>query len=253
MAQKRPVVALQLYTLRDLTKNDMAGVLRQVASLGYEGIEPAGFGNLDAQGIKSICDEVGLSVVGSHTGFDALQNNFDAVVADNRTLGNQFIVCPSIPGDQRTAEGYKQFAATLNGFGQKLRDAGMQLCYHNHAFEFDQFDGQYGLDLLYQNSDPELVQAEIDTYWVQKGGVNPAEYIRKYAGRTPLIHVKDMTNDERQYFAEVGTGSLDWPAIFDAAEAGGAVSYIVEQDVCPGDPLDSVRISIENLKQMGKM
>ncbi|MDQ3812952.1 MAG: sugar phosphate isomerase/epimerase, partial [Armatimonadota bacterium] len=253
MAPKRPVVALQLYTLRDLTKTDMAGALRQVAGMGYEGIEPAGFGNLTAPEIKNLCDELGLTVVGNHTGFEALRNNFEAVVADNQTLGNQFIVCPSIPAEQRTAEGYKQFAQTLNEFGQKLRDAGMQLCYHNHAFEFEQFDGRYGLDILYENSDPELVQAEIDTYWVQKGGVSPTEYIRKYAGRTPLIHVKDMADDEKQSFAEVGTGTLDWPSIFHAAEAGGAVAYIVEQDVCPGNPLDSVRLSLENLKKMGKL
>lgn len=255
MSQTRPTIALQLYTLRDLAKDDMAGVLRQVAQIGYEGIELAGLGNASVAQIKDLTQELGLKVVGSHTGFDAIKNNLDGVIADNQTWGNRYIVCPSIPGDQRgSADGYKQFAQTLNGYGRTLREAGFQLCYHNHDFEFkDRYDGEYGLDLLYANSDPEFVQGEIDTFWVQKGGVNPAQYIQKYVNRAPLIHVKDMTKDDKQTFAEVGTGSLDWPAIFAASEAGGATAYIVEQDICPGNPLDSVRISLENLKRMGKL
>jgi sugar phosphate isomerase/epimerase len=114
-------------------------------------------------------------------------------------------------------------------------------------------DGEYGLDILYANSDPRWVQAELDTYWIQHGGENPTAYIKKYEGRAPLIHIKDMANDAGRSFAEVGAGILDWPSIFHAAEAGGAVAYIVEQDTCPGDPLDSIRISIENLKQWGKL
>jgi len=254
MTQKRPVIALQLYTLREQTQQDMAGVLRQVAEMGYEGIEFAGYGNLSAADAGAVAKDLGLTIVSNHTGFDALQNDLPTVIRDNQAFGNQFVVCPSIPSDQQTGEGYRAFAKTLNDLGARLRDeAGLQLCYHNHAFEFQEFDGEYGLDLLYANSDPQLVQAELDTYWVQKGGVNPVEYIRKHAGRAPLIHVKDMANDDNQSFAEVGTGILDWPGIFSAAEAGGAVAYIVEQDICPGNPLDSVRLSLENLKQMGKL
>jgi sugar phosphate isomerase/epimerase len=88
---------------------------------------------------------------------------------------------------------------------------------------------------------------------VQKGRVDPAAYIRKYSGRAPLIHIKDMADDENGSFAEVGTGTLNWPEIFEAAEAGGATAYVVEQDICPGNPLDSVRLSLENLRKMGKL
>jgi len=250
----RPIIALQLYTLRDLTSTDMPGVLKQVADMGYEGIEFAGYGNLSAAEAKAATDDLGLKVISNHTGFDALQNNLDTVIKDNQAFGNKYIVCPSIPGDLQTGEGYRQFAGTLNDLGAKLRsEAGLQLCYHNHAFEFAQFDGEYGLDLLYANSDPENVKAELDTYWVQKGGVNPVKYIEKHSGRAPLIHAKDMANDDNQSFAEVGTGILDWPGIFAASEANGAVAYIVEQDICPGNPLDSVKLSLENLKKMGKL
>jgi sugar phosphate isomerase/epimerase len=169
-------------------------------------------------------------------------------------LENRYIVCPSIPGDQRTsAEGYKKFAETLNEIGARLNSNDMVLCYHNHAFEFeDRFDGQYGLDILYENSEPQFVQAEIDTYWVQKGRVDPASYIRKYAGRAPLIHIKDMANDEGEAFAEIGQGKLNWPDIFARRKKAGATALNVEQDVCPGDPIDKRALSIENLKKDGQ-
>lgn len=250
-----PTIALQLYTVRDLTKDDMAGTLRAVAQMGYQGIELAGYGDLTVPAIADLTRELGLKVVGSHLGFTAIQDNLDGIVSDNRTLGNTHIVCPSIPGEMRgSAEGYANFARELDALGATLREAGLQLCYHNHAFELeDQFDGQYGLDILYANSDPTQVQAEIDTYWIKRGGGDPAPYIKQYAGRAPLIHIKDMAQDEAKSFAEVGTGILDWPAIFEASESGGAVAYIVEQDICPGNPLDSARLSLENLKKMGKL
>jgi sugar phosphate isomerase/epimerase len=250
MEPTKPILAVQLYTLRELARNDMAGVLRQVKEVGYDGIELAGYGNATAQDVKRTVDELGLEVVSAHISLDALQNDWATVVADSRLLGHQFVVC-SYPSQPRaSAQDYREVGRTLNTFGARLHEeAGLQLCYHNHAFEFEpKFDEGYGLDLIFENSDPRYVQAELDTYWVQKGGENPVEYIRKYAGRAPLIHLKDM-NAEGD-FAEVGTGSLDWPAIFHAAEAGGVVSYIVEQDTCPGNPVDSIRLSYENLQKL---
>lgn len=250
----RPTIAVQLYTLRDLTAQDMIGTLRQVKEIGYEGVELAGYGNASPEQVQQAVQELGLQVVGAHTGFDALKDDLAGVVAQNRAMDNTYIVCPSIPRDRRNEEGYRQFGNELEVIGDELREHGMMLCYHNHDFELnDKFNGEMGLDLLYANCKVDVVQAEIDTFWIQKGGENPADYISKMPNRTPLIHVKDMTNDERETFAEVGTGKLDWPAIFAASEANGAVTYIVEQDVCPGNPLDSIRISLENLKQMGKL
>lgn len=243
-----------MYTLRDMAARDMIGTLRRVKEIGYEGIELAGYGDASPDALNDAIQELGLKVVGAHVGFGALQEDLGGVVAEQARMGNTHLVCPSIPGPRRTAEGYREFARELESIANEASGAGVTLCYHNHDFELrDVFDGQMGLDILYASSDPKLVQAEIDTFWIQKGGSNPADYIRQYAGRAPLIHVKDMTRDDRQTFAEVGTGSLDWPAIFEAAEAGGARAYIVEQDVCPGDPLNSARISLENLRKMGKL
>ncbi len=243
-----------MYTLRDMAGTDMIGTLRKVKEIGYEGIELAGYGNASPEQLIETLHELELKVVGAHVGFGTLQEDLGGLVAESKRMGNTHLVCPSIPGAQRTGEGYAQFAGMLEEVAREMQGANMTLCYHNHDFELrDVFNGVMGLDILYNSSDPALVQAEIDTFWIQKGGSNPAEYIRRHAGRAPLIHVKDMTNDERETFAEVGTGKLDWPAIFEAAEAGGAKAYIVEQDVCPGDPLESIRISLENLKKMGKL
>jgi sugar phosphate isomerase/epimerase len=251
MSEIRPTIAVQMYTLRDPAGADMAGTLKQVAEMGYEGVELAGYGNLQVDTLQRALQDNNLKVVASHIGIDQLKNSYDKVVEDNLLLNNKYIVVPFIGEEYRSREGYTKLAEELNEFGARLNSAGFTLCYHNHDFEFERYDNEYGLDILYANSNPDLVKIELDSFWVKKGGVDPASYIQKYAGRVPLVHVKDM-NDEGT-FAEVGQGNIDWQPVFAAAEAGGVEAYVVEQDVCPGDPLESVRISIENLKKMGKL
>lgn len=250
---QRPVVALQLYTLRDLLQTDMAGALKEVSAMGYEGVEIAGYGDLGFDAALNALRANNLKIVGNHAGLDALQNDLQSVIDENLLLDNKYVACSYLEPKWHTKEGFIEVAGILNEAGVRLNSAGIQLCYHNHDFEFARFDGQYGLDLIYENSDPKFLQAELDTYWVQKGGADPAAYIEKYSGRVPLLHIKDMKDDESKAFAEIGTGVLKWPEIFAAAEAAGVIAYIVEQDTCPGDPMDSVRISIENLKKMGKL
>jgi sugar phosphate isomerase/epimerase len=250
MATNRPVIALQLYTVRDATAQDMIGTLRRVAELGYEGVELAGTGNASIDEIAAALKKFNLQCVGSHTGIDALQSDLDSVVFAAKTLGHRHVVCPYIGEEWRSADGYKKLAQTLSNIGAELKKSGLQMCYHNHAFEFEQYDGEYGLDLLYSAAQSDLLHAEIDTFWVQKGGVDPAAYVQKYQGRAPLIHLKDM--DANGNFAPVGTGTIDWQAIFKVADET-AVAYIVEQDSCEGDPFDSVATSIANLKAWGKL
>jgi sugar phosphate isomerase/epimerase len=242
-----------MYTVRDLTSADMLGTLEKIAALGYQGIELAGYGNASRDEVIAKAAELGLVITGNHCGIDALLKDLDAVIEENKALNNTFLIVPFVSEEWRgSAQKWVELGQALDKLGQKLHEAGIQLCYHNHAFEFEeQYDGQYALDILYANADPKHLQAEIDCYWVQKGGATPAAYLRQYAGRIPLVHVKDM--NEEGFFAEVGEGVLDWPAIFAAAEAGGTVTYVVEQDVCPGDPLVSIGQSIENLRKWGKL
>lgn len=249
MASTQPLLAVQMYTLRDLTKDDMAGVLRQVNEIGYDGVELAGYGNLAPHEVKRTADELGLSIISLHVGWKVLQNLLPQIIEDCALFGNRFVAVSLSPQICTSAAEYSQAGRTLEVTGRRLSEVGVQLCHHNHAFEFEhKFDEGYGFDLIYENSDPQWVQTEIDTYWVKKGGEDPAQYIRKYSGRAPLLHIKDMAEDGS--FAVVGTGVLDWDAILQAARESGVQAFIVEQDICPGNPLDSIRLSYENFRKM---
>lgn len=252
MTQKLPV-ALQLYSIRDHTAEDMAGTLRQLAAMGYQGLELAGYGNLTRELLKEVIDETSQEVVSIHTNLPSLQNEIDDIVAESKVFGNHYVVLGSVPAELRgSAANWREAAKILNEIGEKLHQNDLQFCYHNHAFEFEEeYDGEYGLDILFTHCDPRFVQSELDSYWVKKGGADPVDYIKKYAGRIPLLHIKDMGTDGS--FAEIGNGTMNWEEIFSAAEANGVKHYIVEQDTCPGDSLDSVKLSIDNLRKMGKL
>jgi sugar phosphate isomerase/epimerase len=250
---KKPVVSVQLYTLRDMIASDMAGTLRELAAIGYSYVETAGYGNLNVHEMRAALRENNLKVSGILVSIEAMQEDLQLIIDEAHLLETRYVTCPYLVEEWRNKEGYLTLAKTFSEIGARLHDAGLQLCYHNHAFEFERYDEQYGLDLLFENSDPQFLQAEIDTYWVQSAGLDPADYIRKYSGRVPLLHIKDMAADEEKSFAEIGTGILHWDEIFAAAEASGVGAYVIEQDICPGDPLDSLRISYANLKKFGKI
>lgn len=246
-------IALQLYTVRDQCERDFAGTLRHVARIGYTAVELAGTYGLGARDLAGLLQDNGLQVVGSHTGLDQLEDNLQDVLDFNQTIGNKHVVCPWLGEDRRkSGDDWKRTAALFNTIGQACRERGITFCYHNHAFEFEQFDGRAGLDILFDEADPTLVHSELDTYWVAYGGQDPAEYARKLAGRVPLVHLKDMTEVEGQRtFAEVGEGIMDWPRIIAACQEAGALHYIVEQDTCRRPSLESVEISLNNLRRMG--
>jgi sugar phosphate isomerase/epimerase len=246
-------VALQMYTVRDVAADDFVGALRQVAEIGYAGVELAGMGNLSSSELKETLDNLGLQAAGTHVSLDALRDNLEGVIQDSQNLGSRHVTLSYVAEDQRkTLDGWRQVADLLNRTGQEIKRAGLQLCYHNHAFEFETFDGKFALDWLYELTDPDLVQAELDTYWIQFGGQDPAVYVRKYAGRVPLVHLKDMEAGEERFFAEVGEGIMDWAPVFSAGEAAHVQWYIVEQDRCRRPSMESARLSYENLKKMGK-
>lgn len=246
-------IALQLYTVRDDAARDFAATIASVAKIGYAAVELAGYGSVKSAGpAKHILDDNGLIVAGQHVALDALETDLSRVIEDAQTLGTEFVVVPYLPAERRLSlDGYRQLASLLEEYGSTLRDAGLQLAYHNHDFEFQKFGGDiYGYDAFFGAADPELVKVEMDTFWVKKAGEDPAAYMRKYAGRVPLVHLKDMTPEGE--FAEVGEGTMDYPAIFSAASVAGTQFYIVEQDRCDKHaPLESARISFDNLRKLG--
>ncbi|MBM3475514.1 MAG: sugar phosphate isomerase/epimerase [Armatimonadetes bacterium] len=246
-------VSLQTYTVRNVLADDFVGVVKQIAEMGYAGIEIGGnLGGMSPGEFRSFVGDLGLALTGNHVGIDALESNLSQVIDENLAIGNRWIVCPWMPEDRRQdAAGWRTVAGLLSEIGAKVKAAGLQLCYHNHSFEFQRFDGQTGFDIFYAAADPDLVQAEIDTYWVQHGGDDPAATIERFAGRVPLVHLKDMTPGDSPTFTEVGNGILDFPAIFAASERAGVEWYIVEQDTCAGPSLERARISFDNLRKWG--
>jgi sugar phosphate isomerase/epimerase len=194
----------------------------------------------------------GLTVCATHAGFERLRDDLDGVIDEHRTLGCDYIAIGSIPNEYRNAEGYPRFAREASAVARRMRERGIAFGYHNHSFELEKFGGRTALDILYRDSDPAVFNAEIDTYWIQHGGGDPAAWIRGMAGRVPVVHLKDMVMSGRdQLMAEVGEGNLNWPAILEACRDAGVRWYVVEQDVCQRDPFESLGISFRNLRKMG--
>jgi len=242
-------LAVQLYTLREQCAGDFEGTLRAVARMGYRAVELAGLHGMPLRDLRKLLDELGLMAFASHHGMDRLRNQCDEVIQECHFLGNRFVVCSALPENcRKDAEGYRRGAQWLDAIGARLREHQLQLCYHNHAFEFERFENQTGLDRLYQSCQDGNVKAELDVYWVSKGGGDPVRWIEQLDQRCALLHLKDMGPDGG--FAEVGAGCLDFGSILKAARKAGAHGYIVEQDVCSRPPLESIAISLENLRRL---
>jgi sugar phosphate isomerase/epimerase len=248
------VLAAQLYTLRDFLKtpDDIARTLPKVAALGYRAVQLSALGPIDPRELKQILDRAGLAVCATHTSYERLRDDLDAVVEEHQILGCKYIAIGGLPQEYRSAEGYHRFAREASEVARRMKERGLTFGYHNHSFELENFDGKTGLEILYSESDPMAFTAEIDTYWIQHGGGDPAWWIRRVAGRSPLVHLKDMVMRGReQLMAEVGEGNLNWPAILQACREAGVEWYIVEQDTCQRDPFESLGISLRNLQAMG--
>lgn len=248
MTTKLPV-ALQLYSVRDELARDFIGTLEAVADIGYSGVEFAGFGGVPAIQVKNALDNLGLAAVGSHTSLNLLTEDLEAVIEYNRILGNRYIICPY--NTYKSKEDFVKAAELYNETGEKIRAQGLEFLYHNHDFEFEKYDGEYGLDIIFKGAKPENVAAEIDSGWVFYAGVDPVGYIKSYTGRCPLVHIKDFKSTSGRSFTEVGTGIADIEAIAAAAVEAGTKWLVVEQDESAMPSFDSVRLSLENLKKMG--
>lgn len=246
-------IAVQLYTLRDYcqTEADLEQTLRKVREIGYEAIQVSGVGPIAPETIKRLADAEGLRICATHVSLDSLLHDFDNTVHKHKLWGCSYVGLGAIPSESRTsAEGYSAFAQLISEIGRKLKEHHLQFIYHNHHFEYEKFSGKTGMDILQQETDPAAVGFELDTYWVQVGGVNPADAIRQVKGRMGVVHLKDLEIlNDKQMFAEIGEGNLNFPAIIEACREIGVEWYVVEQDVCRRDPFESLAISFRNLHQ----
>ncbi|GAB4564443.1 MAG: sugar phosphate isomerase/epimerase [Anaerolineae bacterium] len=252
----KPTLAAQLYTVRAFTQTPegFAETLRKVREIGYRAVQISAIGPIDPHEVKALLDREGLTVCITHISYDRLKNDLPAVIEEHRLWNCPNVAIGSMPQVFREMgeEGFHRFAQEANEIGRQLYEAGLTFSYHNHSFEFERFSGRTGLEILFEETDPRYVRAEIDTYWVQHGGGDPAAWIRRMKGRMPVVHLKDMTIQGRQQImAEVGEGNLNWPAILEACREAGVEWYAVEQDVCQRDPFESLAISYRNLVAMG--
>ena len=252
----KPVVGAQLYTVRDFTKTlpDIEQTLRKVAAIGYKTVQVSGFGPVDAGEVGKLIEASGLEVAATHVGWQQFLDDLDGLIEQHRGWSCSHPAIGGLPGEYAGEDGVKRFIDELTPVAEKLAAVGMDFSYHNHNHELVRCGERTWLQALYEDADPDVLKAEIDTYWIQAGGGDPAAWVERCAGREPLLHVKDMciAPEREQRFAEIGEGNLNWPAILGAAERGGVEYLLVEQDDCYGrDPFESLAISYRNLKAMG--
>ncbi len=262
-AYDKKYIGLQLYTVRDAMSKDPAGTLAKVAQIGYNSVEGATYtGNEMFYGMSGgdfakVLKDNGLIMPSSHyrlgeDGADmkgTILNDWSKAVDDAAALGIKYMICAWLsPAERGTLEHYKKIGGDLNKAGEVCKKAGIQLCYHNHDFEFIQEDGKYPYETLLANTDKDLVKMEMDMYWVTKAKQDPIALINEHPGRFPLWHLKDMDNTPKQMFTEVGNGIIDFKNIFKHAGKAGLKYFFVEQDICPGSPFDSITKSITYIK-----
>lgn len=248
----KPIVGLQLYTLREYCKSpkDTARTLEKVSRIGYRVVQLSGIGPIDTRELKNILDSNGLYACSTHTAYEKLLGELDEVIEEHQILGAEAIICPGLPSKLHNREGYLKATEELKKVIEKVKKNGFTLGYHNHAIELERYREKTGLEILLDGC-PSL-EGEIDTYWIQHGGGDPAFWIEKYSGRVSEVHFKDMgMKQNEQIMVPVGEGNLNWPHILNSCEKAKVKYCLVEQDTCQIDPFDSVRISFENMKGWG--
>ena len=265
-------IALQVYSVRKEAEADLRGTLEEIKKMGYDGVEFAGLHDHPAEEVKKMCEEIGLVPISAHVTYRDMADDPEGTLAEYAVLGCKFVVIPYLVKEDRP--GTENFPAVIENakkIGKVAKDLGMQLLYHNHDFEFVTIGDKYALDILYEEVSEDLLKTELDTCWVNVGGENPSAYLRKYSGRSPVVHLKDFYGEKSDdmyeligiekkapkrpsnfEFRPVGSGLQNIPEILKAADDAGATWLVVEQDN-PSmglTPLECAKKSIEYLKSL---
>ena len=253
-------VGVQLYTLRSDIAKDAKGTISKVASLGFKEVETFGYRDgkyfdMPSAEFAQFLKSAGLTSPSGHYfpgGFflkDKWEEQWSPLLNDAKTIGQKYVVVPYLEEENRNVEAYKKLAVQLNKAAEMAKASGLQLAYHNHDFEFKDHNGQTGFNILLKDTDPNLVKMELDIYWAVKAGYNPVDLFKASPGRYVMWHVKDMDNTDKKFFTEVGNGTIDFKKIFANAKLSGMKHFFVEQDVCPGPPLESISKSITYIQK----
>jgi sugar phosphate isomerase/epimerase len=243
LLKKQKIAGIQLYSVRDEIVKDPKGVIKKVAAAGYNEVEMYGLSaenkyyGLTVKELAQVLKDNNLKTPSGHYApekFLFQNGNGDDVknfCAVGNELGHSHIIIPWLQEDKRkTIDQYKALADRINKAAVICKAAGLQMAYHNHDFEFMDFNGEHGYDVLLNNTDKDLVQFEMDLYWVVRAGYNPVELFKKHPGRFPFWHVKDMLKTDKTKNTEVGNGSVDFKTIFANAKLAGVKHYLVEQE-----------------------
>ncbi len=243
---------LQLYTLRDVIVDDPKGVLRQVAGFGYQQIEsyegPLGmFWDIGNTAFREFLNDHGMTIISSHADvFDNYEHKIDQAAE----IGMEYIVCPWI-GRRDSLDDYREMADTFNELGRIANNAGITFAYHNHDYTFELLNGEMPQDILMQRTDPDLVEFQMDIYWVEITGQDSMEWIRKYPGRFTSSHVKDLANGDNPESTQLSRGTIDFHSILEVGIENGMTYFFVEQEAYSGTtPLNAVRENAEFMKQL---
>lgn len=243
---KRTPIALQTWSVREDMKADFARTLGEIGKIGFAGVELAAHADFGANNLKPALDNAGLKVAGLHVSYAALRTDANAIISDALLLGTRHIVVSWWPNTHFVSRAAcEKIGEQLAAAGSVLRAFGLQLSFHNHAREMQVIEGRTVYDWIMSAAAPRDLMAEPDVYWVQVGGQSPGKLLRDLGARVPLIHLKDEK--------EIGGGPVNFPEVFAAAEEVGAVEwYVVEQEKYSKTPLESVALSLEQLKTWGK-
>lgn len=251
----KALVGLQLYTLRDLTSTDFLGTIRQVAEIGYQAVEFAGFFGVPAKELKAHLADLGLKAPSAHIGLNfnslsEMEEDLARQIEYAQELGLEYVITPYAPfSPVPTREEVDRIGSFLERASEMVLAAGLRYGYHNHDFEFKQVDGKAIIDHFLERIPADRMVAEFDLGWVHRGGSRPVDYVTRYAGRVPIVHVKDF--GEGVSDTEVGAGTVDFESVFRVADQAGIQCYIVEQEQFRGSPLESARISLEYFRAKG--
>ena len=269
-------VALQLYSVRDFMEKDVEATIKAVADMGYDGVEFAGTYGLTAAELKAICEKYGVKPFSAHVPLVELLNDLEKAVAYYKELGCEYMVIPYLPGEYQLPNDFTVLYDPIKKIGECVSANGMTLLYHNHDFEFNKLGDEYMLDLIYSNVPETLLKTQLDTCWVKVGGEDPAEYVRKYSGRAPVVHLKDFSGSKSEnMYALIGLddtsetkasenskfqlrpcgyGCQNFSEILSAAHDAGTKWVVVEQDTASDDmsSLECAAKSFEHISSLNK-
>lgn len=241
----------QLYTVREYMKNeaDFKATMKKIAEIGYKYVQVSGIGDVSPTAIKEAAEANDLKVILTHTDPKRIRDNTEAVIADHDLFGCDALGIGGMPYS-RDEKGYNDFCKDFAPAIEKLKAVGKVLLYHNHRFEFEKYNGKYGIEIILENTDPNGLKLTLDTYWAVSAGIDVPAFIEKYADRIHVTHLKDMAIiNDKQEMTEMLTGNINFDTILKVCEDNGVIWHFVEQDIVKIDAFESLKISHDNLKK----